>query len=49
MARTEVILTSSVIGMWGLSTSVTLQVEGFGPLSLTWNGTFYALVGNVAF
>lgn len=45
-----VILQSSVDGMWGASNTVTLNVEGFGEIILTWNGaTSYINVGDTAF
>lgn len=45
-----VVLQSNVSGMWGLVTNVTLNVEGFGEIILTWNGaTSYVNVGDTAF
>ncbi len=44
------ILQSNIPSMWGISNDVTLQVEGFGDIILTWNGaTAYINVGNTAF
>ncbi len=44
------ILQSTVSSMWGLSNAVTLNVEGFGDIILTWNGaTAYINVGDTAF
>ncbi len=44
------ILQASDSSMWGISNDVTLQVEGFGDISLTWNGaTAYINVGDTAF
>lgn len=44
------ILQSDVMSMWGLNNTVTLQVEGFGDVILTWNGaTAYVNVGDTAF
>lgn len=44
------ILQSNISSMWGLATNVTLNVEGFGEIILTWNGaTSYINVGDTAF
>jgi len=44
------ILQSDISSMWGIANVVTLQVEGFGDISLTWNGaTSYINIGNTAF
>lgn len=45
-----VILQSNVPSMWDIATNVTLNVEGFGDIILTWNGaTSYVNVGDTAF
>lgn len=49
-SATAVVLQSDVSSQWGGQTNVTLQVEGFGDIILTWNGaTFYTNIGNTAF
>lgn len=49
-SATAVVLQSNVDSMWGLATNVTLNVEGFGLVVLTWNGaTSYVNVGDTAF
>lgn len=45
-----VILQSNIPSMWGTATNVTLNVEEFGEIILTWNGaTAYVNVGDTAF
>ena len=45
-----VVLQSDIDSMWGLAVNVTLNVEGFGEVILTWNGaTSYINVGDTAF
>jgi len=49
-SATAAILQSNVDGMWGVAVNVTLNVEGFGEVILTWNGaTAYVNVGDTAF
>jgi len=44
------ILQSNISNMWGLATNVTLNVEGFGEIVLTWNGaTSYVNIGDTDF
>lgn len=49
-SATATILQSDISSMWGIANDVTLQVEGFGDIILTWNGaTAYINVGDTAF
>ncbi len=49
-SATAVVFQSDISSMWGLSNAVTLNVEGFGDIILTWNGaTSYINVGDTAF
>ena len=49
-SATAILLQSDVSSMWGVAANVTLVVEGFGDVILTWNGsTSYINVGDSAF
>lgn len=39
-----VIFRSALDDQWDGQTNVTIQTEGFANVSLTWNGTFYAVI-----
>jgi hypothetical protein len=48
-SATAAVFTSATMSQWNGLNSVTLDVEGFGQIVLTWNGAAYVNVGDAAF